>query len=154
MSDSSKREHDAAASAKQAQSATNNYGKSAKLAQDKITQCTKFLAFARFIRDQANFSLRSAGQHPSHEDKDGFRGLKQQWQDLLNNKLLDGAAGDVLTQAFLDDAEHELGNLDETDTAATQARVAWQRAVSLVGECKTVKHEVDQVMAKMQCLLS
>ena len=154
MSDPSTRDHDAAASARQAQSATTNYQKSSKLAQDKTTQCTKFLTFARFIRDQANYSLRSAGQQPSQEDKDGFRGLKQQWQDLLGNKLLDGATGDVLTQAFHDEAELELDKLDETDTDATQAREAWQKVMSLVGECKTVKQEVEQVMAKMQPLLS
>jgi len=154
MADPSTRDNDAAASANQAQSATINYEKSSKRAQDKTTQCTKFLTFARFIRDQANFSLRSAGQHASEEEKDGLRGLKQQWQDLQNNRLLDGAAGDVLTQAFVDEAQLELSKLDETDTPATQARAAWQRLVSLVGECKTVKQEVDQVMAKMQTLLS
>jgi hypothetical protein len=141
MSDSPSREHDAAASARQAQSAT-----------DKTTQCTKFLTFARYIRDQTNFSLRSAGKYPSEEDKDGFRDLKQQWQDLLNNKML-GGAGEVLTQTFLDEAKLELGKLDETDMA-TQARVAWQKVVSLIKECHEVKHEVEQVMVKMQSLLS
>ena len=154
MSDPSTRDNDAAASANQAQSVTTNYERSSKLAQDKTTQCTKFLTFARFVRDQANYSLRSAGQHPSEEEKDSLRGLKQQWQDLQNNKLLDGAAGDVLTQAFVDEAELELGKLDETHTAAAQAIEAWQRVVSMVGECKTVKQEADQVMAKMQSLLS
>jgi len=154
MSDPSTRDNDAAASANQAQSATTDYARSSKLAQDKTTQCAKFLTFARFIRDQANFSLRSAGQHPSEEEQDSLRGLRQQWQDLQNNKLLDGAAGDVLTQVFVDEAELELGKLDETDTAATQARAAWQGVVSLIGECKTVRQEVDQVMAKMQSLLS
>ena len=154
MSDPSTRDNDAAASAKQAQSVTTNYERSSKLAQDKTTQCTKFLTFARFVRDQTNYSLRSAGQHPSEEEKDSLRGLKQQWQDLQNNKLLDGAAGDVSTQAFVDEAELELGKLDETHTAAAQAIEAWQSVVSLAGECKTVKQEVDQVMAKMQSLLS
>ena len=56
MSGFSTREHDAAASAKQAQSATDDYQESTKLANDKTTQCTKFLTFARHIRDQANFS--------------------------------------------------------------------------------------------------
>ena len=153
MSDSSTREHDAAASARQAQSATDDYEKSAKLANDKTTQCTKFLTFARFIHDQANFSVRSAGQHPSDEDKDGFRGLKQQWQDLLNNNMPEGA-GEVLTQAFLVEAELELGKLDETDTGATQTRVAWQKIVSLTKDCQEVKQEVEQVMVKMQSLLS
>lgn len=77
MSASSAREHDAAASAKEAPSATTNYEKSAKLANDKTTQSTKFLTFARFIRDQSNFSIRSADKRPSDEDKDGFKGLKQ-----------------------------------------------------------------------------
>ena len=154
MSDSSTREHDTAASANEAQSAnTNKYEVSAKLANDRTTQCTKFLTFARFIRDQSNFSLRSAGQHPSDEDKDGFRGLKQQWQDLLKNKMLEGA-GEVLTKAFFDEAERELGKLDETNTATTEASVAWQKVVSLVGECKQVEQEVEQVMVKMESLLS
>jgi hypothetical protein len=154
MSDLPTRDNDAAVSANQSQGATANYARSSKLARDKTTQCTKFLTFARFIRDQANFSLRSADQHPSEEEKDSLRGLKQQWQDLQNNTLLDGAAGDVLTQTFVDEAELELDKLDETDTAATQAREAWQGVVSLIGECKTVKQEGDQVMAKMQSLLS
>ena len=155
MSDSSTREHDAAAPADDAHSATNDnngYGESAKLANDKTTQCTKFLTFARFVRDQSNFSLRSAGQRPSEEDKEGFRGLKQQWQDLLKNKILEGT-GEVLTKAFFDEAERELGKLDEADTAATEARVAWQKVVSLVGECKEMKQEVEQVMVKMEALL-
>lgn len=154
MSDSPTREHDATASARQAQSATTNYSESTKLVQDKTTQCTKFLTFARFIHDQAKFSVRSAGQHPGDEDKDGFRGLEQQWKDLLNNKLLDGTAGDVLTRTFLDEAQLELAKLDGTDTAATQARAAWQEVVSLVTECKEVGQEVEQVIAKMQSLLS
>ena len=153
MSDSPTRGHDAAASAKEAQSATIDYEESAKIAREKTTQCEKLLTFARFIRDQANFSLRSAGQHPSNEDKDGFRGLKQQWQDLLSNKMLEGA-GDVLTQAFHDEAQLELGKLDETDTAATQARVAWQKVASLIKDCQKVKQEVEQVMVKLQALLS
>ena len=152
MSDSPSREHDAADSARQAQSATNDYEESAKLANDKTTQCTKFLTFAQYIRDQANFSLRSAGKHPSEEDKDGFRGLKRQWQDLLNNNML-GGAGEVLTQAFLDKTELELGKLDETDMAA-QARVAWQKVLSLIKDCQQVKQEVEQVTVKMQSLLS
>jgi hypothetical protein len=151
MSDSPSRGHDAAASARQAQSATDDYEKSAKLANDKTTQCTKFLTFARYIRDQTNFSLRSAGKYPSEEDKDGFRGLKQQWQDLLNNKML-GGAGEVLTQAFLDKTELELGRLDETDMAA-QARVAWQKVVSLIKDCQEARQEVEQVMVKVQSLL-
>ena len=122
MSDLPTRDNDAAVSANQSQGATANYARSSKLARDKTTQCTKFLTFARFIRDQANFSLRSADQHPSEEEKDSLRGLKQQWQDLQNNKLLDGAAGDVLTQTFVDEAGLELAKLDETDTAAMQAR--------------------------------
>ena len=44
--------------------------------------------------------------------------------------------------------------MDGTDTAATQARAAWRKVVSLVGECKEVRQEVEQVMAKMQSLLS
>ena len=153
MSDSSTREHDAAASARQAQSATDDYQESTKLGGDKTRQCTKFLTFARYIRDQANFSLRSAGQNPSDEDKDGFRGLKQQWQDLLNNNMPEGA-GEVLTQAFLVEAELELGKLDETDTGATQTRVAWQKIVSLIKDCQEVKQEVEQVMLKRLSLLS
>ena len=152
MSASSTREHDAAAPADEALSATTKYEKSAKLANDRTTQCTKFLTFARFVRDQSNFSLRSAGQRPSEEDKEGFRGLKQQWQDLLNNKML-GGAGEVLTQAFLDKTELELGRLDETDMAA-QARVAWQKVVSLIKDCQEARQEVEQVMVKMQSLLS
>jgi hypothetical protein len=151
MSDFPSREHNAAAPSNEAQSAT--YEESAKLAREKATQCEKLLTFARFIRDQANFSLRSAGQHPSNEDQDGSRGLKQQWQDLLKNKMLEGA-GDVLTEAFQDEAQLELGKLDETDTAATQARVAWQKVVSLIKDCQEVKQEVEQVMVKMQSLLS
>lgn len=153
MSDSSTREHDAAASARQAQSATNNYQESTKLAGVKTRQCTKFLTFARYIRDQADFSLRSAGQDPSDEDKDGFRGLKQQWQDLLNNNMPEGA-GEVLTQALLVEAELELGKLDETETGATQTRVAWQKVLSLIKDCQEVKQEVEQVMLKMLSLLS
>lgn len=153
MSDSSTRAHDAAASANEAQSATTKYEKNAKLANDRTTQCTKFLTFARFVRDQSNFSLRSAGQRPSEEDKEGFRGLKQQWQDLLKNKMLEGA-GEILTKAFFDEAERELGKLDETNTATTEASVAWQKVVSLVGECKEMKQEVEQVMVKMEALLS
>lgn len=153
MSASSAREHDAAASAKEAPSATTDYEESVKLANDKTRQCTKFLTFARFIRDQSNFSIRSAGKRPSDEDKDGFRGLKQQWQDLLKNKMLEGA-GDVLTETFHDEAELELGKLDETDAATMEARVAWQMVLSLVGECKEVKQEVEQVMVKMEALLS
>jgi hypothetical protein len=153
MSDSPSREHDAAAPAHEAHSAANDYEQSARLANEKTTQCEKLLTFARFIRDQANFSLRTAGQHPSIEDKDGFRGLKQQWQDLLSNKMLDGA-GDVLTEGFQDEAELELGKLDGSHAAATQARVAWQKVVSLIKDCQEVKQEVDQVMVKMQALLS
>jgi len=151
----SARDRNAAGAAKEAQSntANNNHEKSTALARDKTTQCERFLTFARHIRDQATFALRSAGQHPSNEDKDDFKDLKQQWQGLLNNQLLQGA-GEVLTEAFLKKAELELGKLDETDTAATQARVAWQKVVSLVEECKTVKGETEQVMAKMQSLLS
>jgi hypothetical protein len=153
MSDLPSREYDAAAPTRGAESAINNYKESAKLAREKTTQCEKLLTFARFIRDQGEFALRSAGQHPSDEDKDGFRGLKQQWQDLLNDKMLYGA-GEVLTEAFLDKAELELGKLNETDIAATQARVAWQKVMSLIEDCQEVKQEVDQVMAKMQSLLS
>lgn len=153
MSDSPSREYNAAAPADEAQSANNDYEESAKLARGKTTQCEKLLTFARFIRDQANFSLRTAGQHPSIEDKDGFRGLRQQWQDLLNNKMLDGT-DNVLTEGFQDEAELELGKLDETDTAATQARVAWQKVVSLIKDCREVEQEVEQVMVKMQALLS
>ena len=153
MSDSSTREHDTAASANGVLSATYDYEESAKLANVKTTQCEKLLTFAQFIRDQANFSLRSAGQHPSNEDKDGFRGLRQQWQDLLSNKMLEGA-GEVLTEAFLDGVQLELGKLDETDKAAAQARVSWQKVVSLIKDCQEVKQEVEQVMVKIQALLS
>jgi hypothetical protein len=153
MSDSPSREHNAAAPAHEAHSAANDYEQSARLANEKTTQCEKLLTFARFIRDQAKFSLRSAGQHPSNEDKDGLRGLKQQWQDLLNNKML-GGAGDVLTEGFRDEAQLELDKLDQTDTAATQARVGWQKVVSLIQDCQEVKQEVEQLMVKMQALLS
>lgn len=154
MSDSPSREHNAAAPANEAHSANNDgYEESAKFAREKTTQCEKLLTFARFIRDQANFSLRSAGHHPSIEDKEGFRSLRQQWQDLLNKKMLDGA-GDVLTDGFQDEAQLELGKLDETDAVATQARVAWQKVVSLIKDCQEVKQEVEQVMVKMQALLS
>jgi hypothetical protein len=59
-----------------------------------------------------------------------------------------------LTEGFQDEAQLELGKLDETDAVATQARVAWQKVVSLIKDCQEVKQEVEQVMVKMQALLS
>jgi hypothetical protein len=67
--------------------------------------------------------------------------------------MLDGAA-DVLTEAFQDEAELELGKLYETDTVAMHARVAWQMVVSLIKDCQEVRQEVEQVVVKMQALLS
>ena len=64
-----------------------------------------------------------------------------------------GGAGEVLTQAFLDEAKLESGKLDDTDMAA-QAIVAWQKVVYLIKDCQEVKQEVEQVMVKMQYLLS
>lgn len=151
MCDILTREQDAAGAAHEAQRTTVDYGKSAKLAHDRITQCRRFLTFAFTIREGGEYVLRSAGQHPSDDDKDDVFALKRQWQDLLDNKLLEGAS-EVLHAAFLKGAELELDKLIQAD-ATTQAREAWQEVVSLVKECKTTKEEVEQVMVKMQALM-
>jgi hypothetical protein len=151
MSDISTREHDAAGLAHEPRHTTVDYEKSAKLAHDRITQCRRFLTFAFTIWEGGEYVLRSAGQRPSDDDKDDVLALKRQWQDLLDNKLLEGA-GEVLHVAFLKGAEVELDKLIQSDAAA-QTREAWKEVVCLVKECKTIKEEVEQVMVKTQALM-
>jgi hypothetical protein len=138
---------------KKAQNPGINYNQSAQIAHGKITQCKKLLTFARFIRERGEFALRTISHSPSEDDKSDLSALKRQWQDLLNNELLEGA-GKVLTRPFLEEAETELRKLDRTDAAARQSRVAWEEVISLVAECVAVKGEVEEVMSRVKCLLS
>jgi hypothetical protein len=68
---------------------------------------------------------------------------------LLDGKLLEGV-GDVLTEAFRDEAESELGKIDSLnkDEAAVRAREAWKEVVELIGECKDIRGEMDELVAK------
>jgi hypothetical protein len=68
---------------------------------------------------------------------------------LLDGKLLEGV-GDVLTEAFRDEAESELGKIDSLnkDEAAVRAREAWKEVVELIGECKDIRREMDELVAK------
>jgi hypothetical protein len=127
-----------------------NYEASAALTQQKLTSCRKLLTFAQYIRNHSCYLQRYAGQQPSDEDRDGFAALGRQWRDLLDGKLLEGV-GDVLTEAFCEEAEGEVGRLDgldRDDAAAVKAREAWKEVLVLIGECKDVRKEVDELMAK------
>jgi hypothetical protein len=68
---------------------------------------------------------------------------------LLDGKLLEGV-GDVLTEAFRDEAESELGKIDSLnkDEAAVRAREAWKEVVELIGECEDIRREMDELVAK------
>jgi hypothetical protein len=153
MSDSSIPEHNAAVSANKTQDATINYAQTTAVARDKAAQCRQFLTMAQYIHTSSESALRSAGPHPSDDDKDDSIALRRRWQELLSSELLTGA-GDVLTEAFFKDAKLQFSKLDETNKAATQAREAWQEVMSLVEQCKIVNEQVEQVMAKIQSLLS
>jgi hypothetical protein len=69
---------------------------------------------------------------------------------LLDGKLLEGV-GDVLTEAFRDEAESELGKIDCSDKneAAIKAREVWKEVVELIAECKDIRREMDELVAKM-----
>jgi hypothetical protein len=130
-------------------STTYNYEQSTALAQNKLTQCRQLLTFAQYLRNHSLYVQRSAGQQPSAEDKESFAALGRQWRDLLDGKLLEGV-GDVLTEAFRDEAESELGKIDSLnkDEAAVRAREAWKEVVELIGECKDIRGEMDELVAK------
>jgi hypothetical protein len=130
-------------------STTHNYEQSTALAQNKLTQCRQLLTFAQYLRNHSLYVQRSAGQQPSAEDKESFAALGRQWRDLLDGKLLEGV-GDVLTEAFRDEAESELGKIDSLnkDEAAVRAREAWKEVVELIGECKDIRGEMDELVAK------
>lgn len=153
MAGPSPSDHAPAHSSKKPHKPSIDYNQSAQIAHGKITQCKKLLTFARFIRERGDFALRTISHPPSEDDKSDFSALKRQWQDLLNNNLLE-SAGKVLTRSFLEEAEFELRKLDQTDAAARQSRVAWEEVVSLVAECMAVKGEVEEVMVRVKCLLS
>jgi hypothetical protein len=69
---------------------------------------------------------------------------------LLDGKLLEGV-GDVLTEAFRDEAESELGKLDslDNDEAAVKARETWKEVMELIAECEDIRREMDELVAKM-----
>jgi len=153
MSDSSTPEHNAAVSTSKTQDVTTNYAQTTAVARNKTTRCRQFLTMAQYIHTSSESALRSAGPHPSDDDKDDLIALRRRWQELLSSELLTGA-GEVLTEAFLKDAKLQLSKLDETNKAASQAREAWQEVMSLVEQCKSLNEQVEQVMAKIQSLLS
>jgi hypothetical protein len=146
-------EHNAAVSTGKTQNATINYANSTATARDKATLCKQFLTMAQYIRTSSESALRSAGQHPNHDDRDDLSAMRQQWQELLGNQLLAGA-GEVLTEAFSEDAKLQMSKLDEASEVTTRAREAWQEVVSLVQQCKSLNEEVEQVMAKIWSLFS
>lgn len=121
---------------------------SSTIACRRIEQCNKFLTFARYIRDRGLYAKTSAGRDPSIDDNEDLAALKRQWQDLLDNKLLEGAS-DVLTDSFLDEAHTELRKLEEGE-ANLQVREAWKQVLELVKECKAMKQDVDGMFADVQ----
>jgi hypothetical protein len=131
-------------------STSADYERSATLAQEKLTSCRQLLTFAQYLCNHGLYVQRSAGQQPSAEDKESFAALGKQWRDLLDGKLLEGV-GDVLTEAFHDEAKSELGKLDKSrkDEAAERAREAWNEVMELIAECKDIKREMDELVAKM-----
>jgi hypothetical protein len=135
---------------KQNSSTSADYEQSTVLAQKKLTKCRQLLTFAQYIRNHSYYLQRYAGQQPSDEDKEGFAALGRQWRDLLDGKLLEGV-GDVLTEAFREEAEREMGKLYglmSKDEAVVKAREAWKEVLELIEECKDIRREVDELMAK------
>jgi hypothetical protein len=129
---------------------TAEYERSTALAQQKLKNCRQLLTFSQYLRNHSLYVQRSAGQQPSAEDRESFAALGRQWRDLLDGKLLEGV-GDVLTEAFRDEAESELGKIDCSDKneAAIKAREVWKEVVELIAECKDIRREMDELVAKM-----
>jgi hypothetical protein len=128
---------------------STDYEKSTALAQKKLKPCRQLLTFAQYIRNHSCYLQQSAGPQPSAENKEDFAALGRQWRDLLDGNLLEGV-GDVLTEAFHDEAKSQLDKLDglDKDEAAVKAREAWKEVMELIGECKAVRKDVDELVAK------
>jgi hypothetical protein len=133
----------------QEQNASTDYELSTALAQENATKCRQLLTFAQYVRNHGYYLQQSVGQQPSAEDKEDFAALGRQWRDLFDGKLLEGV-GDVLTEAFHDEAESELDKLDRLnkDEAAVGAKKMWREVMALIGECKDIRREIDELVAK------
>lgn len=142
MSESPSRKKSTEKPASSNQTPLTYHEKYSTIASRKIEQCKRFLTFARYLQDRGMYAKSSAGLSPSSDDNEDLAALRQQWQDLLDNKLLEGAS-DVLMDSFLDEAKVELAKADED-------REAWRQVLDLVQQCQAVKQDLDKMFADVQ----
>lgn len=145
MSESPSRKNSTAEPASINQIPSTSQEQSSHITRRKVEQCNRFLTFARYIRDRGLYAKTSAGGNPSVDDDEDLTALRQQWQDLLNGKLLEGAR-DVLKDSFLDEAKIELRKLEEGE-ANLHSRQAWKQVLDLVQECKAMEQDVEGIFA-------
>jgi hypothetical protein len=132
----------------QPSSSSADFAQSEKTSNIKTHLCLRFKNVANNYLESSTFQQRSEGAHPSEEGRENAQEQKRQWtQDILGD-VGETGLNEVVKISFLREAEAELHRLEGFDQAeATKpARVAWERVLDLIAECRAVRTDVDRTM--------
>jgi hypothetical protein len=129
-------------------SSSADFAQSEKTANIKTHLCLRFKNVANNYLESSTFQQRSEGAHPSEEGRENAQEQKRQWtQDILGD-VGETGLNEVVKISFLREAEGELHRLEgfAQAEATKSARVAWERVLDLIAECRAGRTDVDRTM--------
>jgi len=133
----------------QPSSSSADFARSEKLANTKMHLCLRFKNVANNYLESSTFQQRSEGAHPSAEGRENAESQKRQWEQDILGDVGETGLNEVVKISFLREAEAELYRLDgfgKAEEATKGARVAWERVLDLIAECRAVRTDVDRTM--------